>query len=385
MPRPSPGTRGRSCPPATTPTRSSSTSARCNSTRWRGSRSSTWVIVYAGIGQHRKALDTWLESARMNPDWPDAPAYIGLHLTDLGRLDEALAWVHRARALSEDPWTVRGVAGVSWGVWPDRRVVELAGEVPRDHPFWAVRQAVARNAQGDPAGGLALLEEAIKGSEYVPPAYLGFAANLALLQGKFAASRGYRERVCRRLLDPTPGFDDFGFCNAPAYAFVLQRLGDRAARGKDPERVPEVHRGSAAAGVEGLRHRRRRGSGIARPYGTRRLRACARPSMPAGAARGPDTAGTLLTTHSSPSCAMTPASARSWPRPTPTSPGCASAPRRPRRAATGSRCSRSPRTARDGSRWHRAIEAISPVLCERDRVPVSATLAVTRARNARPV
>ena len=39
----------------------------------------------------------------MNPDWPSAPEDIGLHLADLGRLDEALAWANKARALSEDP------------------------------------------------------------------------------------------------------------------------------------------------------------------------------------------------------------------------------------------------------------------------------------------
>ncbi len=72
-----------------------------------------------------------------------------------------------------------------------------------------------------------LLEGAIKDREYPPPPYLYVAADLALLQAKFAASRGYLERACPRLLDPTPGFDDFGFCNASAYAFVLQRLGDR--------------------------------------------------------------------------------------------------------------------------------------------------------------
>lgn len=182
---------------------------------------------YAGIGQYRKALDTWLESTRMNPDWPTALEDIGLHLADLGRLDEALAWAQRARALSEDSSMVRG-AGVVYGAFGQtERVAELAREIPRDHPFWALREATARHAEGNPAGGLALLEDAIKGTEYLPPPYLYVAADLALVQGKFAASRGYLERMCPRMLDPAPRFDDFGFCNASAYGFVLQRLGDR--------------------------------------------------------------------------------------------------------------------------------------------------------------
>jgi TolB-like protein/Tfp pilus assembly protein PilF len=182
---------------------------------------------YAGIGEHRRALDIWLESIRMNPDWPTAPEDIGLHLTELGRLDEALAWAHRARALSEDPSTVRGASGVYGAFGQTERAAELAREVPRDHPFWALRQAVARRIEGDRAGALAMVEGAIKNSEYAPPPYLYVAADLALLQGKFAVSRRHLERLCPRLLDPTPGFDTFGFCNASAYAFVLQRLGNR--------------------------------------------------------------------------------------------------------------------------------------------------------------
>jgi len=182
---------------------------------------------YAGIGEHRKALDTWLESARMNPDWPTAPEDIGLHLTELGRLDEALAGAHRARALSEDPSTVRGAGGVYGAFGQTERAAELAREVPPDHPFWALRQAFARRVEGDPAGGLVMVEDAIKDMEYAPPPYLNVAAYLSLLQGKFPASRGYLERMCPQLLGPTPGFDTFGFCNASAYAFVLQRLGDR--------------------------------------------------------------------------------------------------------------------------------------------------------------
>jgi TolB-like protein/tetratricopeptide (TPR) repeat protein len=182
---------------------------------------------YAGIGEHRKALDTWLQCARTNPDWPGAPDDIGLHLTNLGRLDEALGWTIKARALSEEPWTVGNAAGVYGALGQRKRAVELLREGPRDHPFWALRQAIARRVEGDVAGGLAMVEGAIKDMEYAPPPYLSVAANLALLQGKFAVSRGYLERVCPRLLDPVPAFDDFGFCNASAYAFVLQRLGDR--------------------------------------------------------------------------------------------------------------------------------------------------------------
>jgi TolB-like protein/tetratricopeptide (TPR) repeat protein len=182
---------------------------------------------YAGIGEHRKALDTWLESFRMNPDWPGAPEDIALHLADLGRLDEALAWALKARELSADPLAVRGAVGAYAALGQTARAADMAREGARDHPFWPLRQAQARRLEGDPAGGLALLEDVIKKSEYAPPPFLYVAADLAVLHGKFVESRGYLERLCPRLLDAAPSFDDFGFCNASAYAFVLQRLGDR--------------------------------------------------------------------------------------------------------------------------------------------------------------
>ena len=51
--------------------------------------------------------------------------------------------------------------------------------------------------EGDPAGGLAMLEAAIK-QERVRATAISFVvgADLALLQGKFAVSRGYLERLC---------------------------------------------------------------------------------------------------------------------------------------------------------------------------------------------
>jgi tetratricopeptide (TPR) repeat protein len=57
---------------------------------------------YAGSGDNRKALDIWLECARTNPDWSDAPDYISRHLVGLGRIDEALAWATKTTSLTPD-------------------------------------------------------------------------------------------------------------------------------------------------------------------------------------------------------------------------------------------------------------------------------------------
>ncbi len=108
---------------------------------------------YAGMGQHRKALDTWLESARTNPDWPTAPEEIGLHLTNLGRLDEALAWFHRARALSDDPSIVRGTGGVYGAFGQTDRYLQIVRETPREPPVLGCATGRGACCRGGPGGG----------------------------------------------------------------------------------------------------------------------------------------------------------------------------------------------------------------------------------------
>jgi TolB-like protein/tetratricopeptide (TPR) repeat protein len=187
---------------------------------------------YTGLGQNRKALDVWLESARMNPDWPTAPESIGQHLGSLGRLDESLAWAYKAVALSEDPSSVRGVSATLAALGQTARAAEVARQIPRDHPLWVQRQAFARRLEGDPAGALAMLEAAIQKSEITPVPVLRVGADLALLQGKFAEARGWLERLCPQMLDARPRFDDWGICSGVGYAYVLRGLGDREQSAK---------------------------------------------------------------------------------------------------------------------------------------------------------
>jgi TolB-like protein len=182
---------------------------------------------YAGIGENRKALDLLLESARMNPDWPAAPESIGQHLATLGRLDEALAWAYRAVALSEDPSSVRGVIATHVALGQIARAVEVAKQTPREHPLWVLRQAQARRLEGDPAGGLAMLERAIGKSKIAPVPLLLVGADLAVRQRRFGVARVWLERMCPQLLGDAPRLDDYGICDGVRYSYVLRELGDR--------------------------------------------------------------------------------------------------------------------------------------------------------------
>jgi TolB-like protein/Tfp pilus assembly protein PilF len=182
---------------------------------------------YAGLGQNRKSLDLLLESARMNPDWPTAPEAIGQQLSALGRLDEAAAWARKAITLSDDPSSVRGAIGIHAALGRTAAAIEMAKQTPREHPLWIVRQAMARRIEGDPAAALAMLEAAIGKSEMAPPPIFIVGTELAVKQGKHAEARDWIERVCPQLSEPTPRFDDFGFCNSLGYGYALRELGDR--------------------------------------------------------------------------------------------------------------------------------------------------------------
>jgi tetratricopeptide (TPR) repeat protein len=181
---------------------------------------------YAGLGNQRKALDLWLESARMNPDWPAAPETISLQLVNLGRLDEALAWGHKAAALSNDPESVRGMLGAYTALEQTARAVQVARQIPRENPLWIPREAHARRLEGDPAGGLALVEAAIAKSEVPSLPLLLIGSDLAVEQGELAESRDWRERLCPLMRGPRPVFDDYGFCDAVGYAYALRGLGN---------------------------------------------------------------------------------------------------------------------------------------------------------------
>jgi hypothetical protein len=80
----------------------------------------------------------------------------------------------------------------------------MAREGASDHPFWTLREAQARRLEGDPARGLAFLEDSIKKSEFVPPPFLFVAANLALQQGSSPSHAAISSGCVRNCWIPSP-------------------------------------------------------------------------------------------------------------------------------------------------------------------------------------
>ena len=118
--------------------------------------------------------------------------------------------------------------------WARRRErCRWRSKLPREHPLWVMRQAQARRLEGDPAGGLAMLEAAIGKSEIAP---------LPLLRrrcrpGCAAAEIRCVARLARALVPAIaryvrPVLTTLGSATASDYAYVLRELGDRGRAAK---------------------------------------------------------------------------------------------------------------------------------------------------------
>ena len=67
---------------------------------------------YAQRGQNEEATAMLLKAVSIFPDWSTPYGYLSNHLQKLGRLDEAVAWGRRERALSEDPMSGGNLLGI---------------------------------------------------------------------------------------------------------------------------------------------------------------------------------------------------------------------------------------------------------------------------------
>ena len=181
----------------------------------------------------------------IHPEWPTPYSYIAVHLAGLGRLDESLAWTHKARSLSSDPF-IGGNIGV--GIWYEfgdlERAKQFLVKLPPGHPFEPINSAIKVLIDGDTQLALQHLDTVIDSDVQVPGFVYNVASDLALLNGDYDKARRYallEDPILDR--DREPVIDRFTVDNVIKLAYIYSQTGNPAlARELAQDSLPVIQR-----------------------------------------------------------------------------------------------------------------------------------------------
>ena len=118
-------------------------------------------ISYAKMGRNDAALAQWLKTIDLHPDWPNPNEWVASHLLGMGKLDEALAWLDKATAISADPLFAADAIRIYLDFGEQDRALGIINDVPSEHPWYLFEQAFAKKISGDYAGSIAMMETVI--------------------------------------------------------------------------------------------------------------------------------------------------------------------------------------------------------------------------------
>ena len=191
-------------------------------------------LIYAKRGEHRAAMQLWLEAARIHNDWPTVYEYVAVHLWGLGRLDEAFAWYRRAVEVSGNSFDS---SNMDIGVLVDLGELEAAlavlDEIPPEHVIAPALDGYRALIVGDFARATMHFVDALERSE-VPERILNHvASDSALLAGDLETARRYALAADPLLTRDAPDTVDRRTARgAIKLAYIHQRTGrpEKAAR-----------------------------------------------------------------------------------------------------------------------------------------------------------
>lgn len=147
--------------------------------------------VYAKKGQHRQAMELWLEAVRIHADWPIVHNYIAVELAGLGRLDEAYAWHERAAELSSR----EGVGDLSLALLLDlgelERARALIDDYDPDRLFYPLVIAYGHMLDADFEAAAAQFERVMEEGQFSGKFVYPMASDAALLAGDLERAREY--------------------------------------------------------------------------------------------------------------------------------------------------------------------------------------------------
>ncbi len=184
------------------------------------------AIQYATLGRNQDALDRWLGTVDLHPDWAPVNGAIAGHLGALGRFDEALAWALIG---------FRGGGDLTAGVplvnaYADLGDLDSAARVfenvPEEHPFYALTRAGIYELKSEHRSAYETVVAAYGRSERPPRFSLGTFTRTAVKVGEYQNAKEMLERTWPTLTDPqNPDVDANNVGVAIRLAYALQKLG----------------------------------------------------------------------------------------------------------------------------------------------------------------
>ncbi len=183
--------------------------------------------LYAQQGHNQKALDEWLEAARLHPTWPVPFQNIAAHLQRLGRIDESIAWADKANELDTDP-LAGGISIVSYLVFGEKdKSIEYIDAIPENHPLHEIAVIFKLFVNGDYAGVIAVMESLIVEGANPPQFALDIVSDAALLIDDLDTARKFVVLQQPVLADdPIGNVDQFNAHNLIKLAYIARLEGD---------------------------------------------------------------------------------------------------------------------------------------------------------------
>jgi TolB-like protein/Flp pilus assembly protein TadD len=210
--------------------------------------------VYAKKGQHREAMQLWLEAVRIHHDWPTVYQYIAVELWGLGRFDEAYAWHAKALELAGGPQVGGNLdIAVMLELGEFERAGVLLDRYPESHMFYPAVGGF--NLMLDEKFGEAAryFEELVE-NDVIPGKFLyDLISDNALISGDLETAREYallRDPLLQG--DTARGINRTTSRNALKLAFIEQQRGRNATATEMLTQTLDVLRGMPRLGTFGF-------------------------------------------------------------------------------------------------------------------------------------
>ncbi|NCF23238.1 MAG: tetratricopeptide repeat protein [Gammaproteobacteria bacterium] len=185
--------------------------------------------LYAQRGQNDQANRLWLKAMEIHPEWPIPLQYFAQQMAGLGRLDEAVAWIEKAKGLSEDPTVGLLNARLYLAFGDTDRAVSVLESLPRDHPVSSFLEGFLLLIESDYQGSLEYFSDkaASGGPESKEEFPAQVAAEAALLVNDLDKAREFvfmSQPILKE--DAELQVDRFTIPEIISLAYISQRQGD---------------------------------------------------------------------------------------------------------------------------------------------------------------